>query len=358
MKTELVRVGILGLGRSGWDIHADMIQSIPDMFRVVAVYDEDVPRMTQAAADLDCRAATDEANLFADDDVELIIVATYNHLHADHACQALAAGKHVLCEKPFGLTLADTDRMIAAADKADRLIIPFQQRRYEEDFLQIKKIIDSGILGDIVVIRTCWHGFKRRWDWQTSRTRAGGALNNNGPHPLDHAMVLFGGDEPEVWARASHHLCSGDAEDHLKFILFGEGHPTVEVELTDIWAYDQDRWIVSGTRGGLRGNPDHLEWKWVDFDTMQERPLTMESTPDRSYNHEDLDWQTDSWTPAGDDTAGGAGAAPPPGAVRCFYDDLFTSLRAAKPLHITPQNVRCRVAVMEKIRKAAGILVM
>jgi predicted dehydrogenase len=311
--------------------------------------------MQQVATDLSCRAASSEADLINDPNVELVIVATYNHTHAHFACEALKAGKHVLCEKPFGLTVADVDRMIGLAEKAGKLVAPFQQRRYEEDFQKVKEIIDSGVLGDIVHIRTCWQGFKRRWDWQTSRTRAGGALNNNGPHPLDHAVALFGGDDPQVWAQASCNLCSGDAEDHLKVILYGEGHPTVEIELTDVWAYSQDRWVVAGTRGGLKGNPKKLEWKWVDWETMPPRPLDMESTPDRSYNSEKLEWHTETWEATGEGTAGGAGAAPPPGAVRQFYDGLYSSLREGTPLYVTPQSVRVRVATMEKIRASAGI---
>jgi scyllo-inositol 2-dehydrogenase (NADP+) len=358
MASNPVKVGILGLGRSGWGIHCGMIRTIPEMFEVAAVYDVNEPRMQQVAADMGCRAAANEADLFNDPELELIIVASYNHLHAPHACEALAAGKHVLCEKPFGLTVADADRMIELAESKGRLIAPFQQRRYEEDFCKVKEIVDSGILGDVIHIRTSWHGFKRRWDWQTSRTYAGGALNNNGPHPLDHTVALFGGDDPCVWAQASRNLCSGDAEDHLKVILSGEGHPTVELELTDVWAYAQERWVVAGTRGGLHGSPKKLEWKWVDFESMPERPLCMESTPDRSYNSEKLEWQTDSWTPEGEGVAGGAGAAPPPGAVLLFYRGLHAALRDGKPLHITPQSVRVRVAVMEKIRAAAGIPAM
>lgn len=355
MANTPVKVGIIGLGRSGWGIHAAMIRTIPDMFQVVAVHDRLAERMEQTAKDLSCRAAASVESLIGDPEVELVVVASYNHFHADHACAALAAGKHVLCDKPFGLTVADVDRMIAQAEKAGRIVAPFQQRRYEEDFLKVKEVIDSGILGDIVHIRTCWQGFKRRWDWQTSRTYAGGALNNNGPHPLDHAVALFGEGEPSVWAQATRHLCSGDAEDHLKVILHGAGHPTVEIELTDVWAYSQDRWIVAGTRGGLKGNPNSLEWKWVDWESMPPRPLCMESTPDRSYNGEKLEWHTASWQPAGKDAASGAGAAPPPGAVLLFYRGLFAALRDGKPLHITPQSVRQRVAVMEKIRAAAGI---
>jgi len=355
MADKPITVGIAGLGRSGWGIHARAIGAIPDRFRVVAVADEIPERLQESATALGCRAHAGIDALVADPEVELVVVSTYNHLHADHARRALTAGKHVLCEKPFGLTTRDVDDMIAAARAAGRIVAPFQQRRYEKDFLKVKEVIDSGVLGEIVHIRITWHAFKRRWDWQTIRQRAGGALNNNGPHPLDHAMTLFGEGEPGVWAEARRCLCAGEAEDHLKVILYGEGRPTVEFELTDVWAYPQDRWTVAGTRGGLRGNERKLEWKWVDFEALPPRPLDLRPTPDRSYNNEKLPWQTAAWEPEGRVQAGGAGAAPPQQAVLAYYGDLYRTIREGAPLAVTPESARRRVAVMEKIRRQAGI---
>lgn len=356
MSNEPIKVGILGLGRSGWGIHWNFMRKAGDRFQVVAVTDAIPERLSASAAEIGCKACPDVETLLADPEVEMVVVSTFNHFHAPHARMALQAGKHVLCEKPFGLTVADVDGMIAAARASGKVLAPFQQRRHERDFQKVKEICNSGILGDIVHIRICWQGFKRRWDWQTSRERAGGALNNNGPHPLDHAVTLFGEDRmPDVWAQAKHCLCSGDAEDHLKFILSGAGHPTVEVELTDLWAFPQDRWTVAGTKGGLRGNEKHLEWKWVDWSSMVPRPLDMNPTPDRSYNSEKLEWQSDSWEPQGAVQTGGAGAAPPTDAVQILYTNLYAAIREGKPLDVTPESVRRRIAVMEKIRASAGI---
>ena len=334
MSNRIVRVGLLGLGRSGWGIHAQIIGQLPEHFKVAAVCDQLSDRAAAAAKELGCRSHSKAADLFADGEVDLVVVASYNNFHKIHAVQALEAGKNVLCDKPFGLIVDDVDEMVAAARSAGKLIAPFQQRRYESDFRKMKEVIDSGVLGQIVHIRICWHDFKRRWDWQTTRAFSGGALNNNGPHPLDHAMCLF-----------------GDAEDHVKIILSGKGSPTVEIELTDVWAYKQDRWTVAGTRGGLRGNENALEWKWVDFDQAVPRPLSLESTPDRSYNSEKIDWRTGSWEkPAAAGPSAGAGAAPAQGPVRDFYMGLHAALTEGKPLFITPDQVRRRVAVMEKIR--------
>lgn len=350
-----IRVGIVGLGRSGWSIHAQAIQVMQDRFRVVAVTDAMAARALECAAELGCRRHESIGALLADPEVELVVVSTFNYLHAPHALQALRAGKHVLCEKPFGLTVADVDAMTAAAQAAGRIVAPFQQRRYEPDFGKVKDVIDSGVLGEVVHIRMAWHGFGRRWDWQTARAYGGGNLNNNGPHPLDHAMVLFGEGEPQVWAQAGRYLCSGDAEDHLKVILYGPGRPTVEIELTSVWPFAQDRWVVAGTRGGLRGNERRLEWKWVDLSRLPERPLDLNPTPDRSYNSEALEWQNAAWEPGGNVEAGGAGAPPPVDSVHAFYGDLYRTLRHGAALVITPEAVRRRVAVMEKIRQCTGM---
>jgi predicted dehydrogenase len=328
---------------------------VPDRFRVVAVTDAIPGRLQQSAAELGCRACATIEDVLVDPAVELVVVSTYNHLHALHTQQALAAGKHVLCEKPFGLTVPDVDAMIAAAKSAGKVLAPFQQRRYERDFRKVQEVIASGVLGEIVHIRICWHGFGRRWDWQTSRSRGGGGLNNNGPHPIDHAMALFGEGEPTVWAQTSRWLCSGDADDHLKLILSGRGNPTVELELSSVWACAQERWTVCGTRGGLHGHERRLEWKWVNWESMPPRPLDLRPTPDRSYNSEKLEWQTATWEPEGKVVSGGAGAPPPVDSVHLLYNDLYGAIRLGTPLLVTPESVRRRVAVMDAVRRLTDI---
>lgn len=351
-ETGPIRVGIIGQGRSGWGIHATEMPKVPEMYNVVAVMDPWQERAEQSARALPCRAYTDLDGILADPEIELIVVSSPNNYHVDQAVAALNAGKHVLCEKPFGTRVADVDRMIAAAADAGKVLQPFQQRRYEADFQKVKQICASGLLGDILFIRICWHGFKRRWDWQTLTDMAGGDLNNNGPHLIDHAlglMELSGDAEPtEIWCDLRRGLASGDAEDHIKIVLRGgPGRPTIDLELSSIFAYGQDRWTVCGTAGGLRGGGNALEWKWVDWSRMPDRPVTRQSTPDRSYNSEKLEWQKDTWSPQTASDSGG-GAAPAAAPVHIFYRELYRSIREGAPQVITPQSVRRRVAVIER----------
>src|SRR5579883_3119916 len=148
-KSDVVRVGIAGLGRSGWGLHVNTLEAIPDEYRIVAVCDPDPNRQAEAQARLGCRAYTDFGAMFADDDVDLVVVATPSHLHTQLAIEAMRAGKSVIVEKPFATNLRDADRMLAAARETGCLLTGSQDQRYAPDFLKVREVIESGRLGRI-----------------------------------------------------------------------------------------------------------------------------------------------------------------------------------------------------------------
>jgi predicted dehydrogenase len=339
-------VGIAGLGRSGWNIHAKTLLPLKDQFAITAVADNSAERVNEAVATCGCRAYENVDGLLNDKDVDLLIVATPNHLHTEHTITALKRGKHVVCEKPFALNTADADRAIETAKQTGKIVAPFHNRRYESHLQQVRKVIASGVLGEILQVRMTWHSFGRRWDWQTLKEFGGGSLNNNGSHLLDHALQMFGDGEPKIFADVRHtSMTSGDADDHLKVVLYGKGHPTIDCELTNASAFIQDRWHVMGTSGGLRGTTDKLEWKWVDFNQMPPRPVERTPPAGRAYNSEKLNWQTETWTAPTD---------APLVAVQ-FYNDLFETIRNGKPLVITPQSIRRLIWVIEQCQSTTRL---
>ena len=335
---EPVRVGIAGLGRSGWGIHGDACESLAPRYQVVAVSDPRPERRAEAEQRFGCRSYAEAEDLIADKEMDLVVVATPSHLHVEHALAAIQAGHNVLVEKPFALSTQEADHVIAASKAAGRLLAPFQNLRYDPTFRQVQAVIDSGRLGRIVQVRMAAHNFTRRWDWQTLKRFGGGTLNNTGPHLIDQALQLFGEGEPEVFCQLDCTLTSGDADDHVKLALHGPGAPMIEVEITACCAYRQDNWLVMGTRGGLRGTSTELAWKWVDFDRLPDRPVETEPSPDRSYNREQLEWHEESWRrPEGGREL----------TVHPFYEDLYRTLREGAPLAVTPESVRRQIAVLE-----------
>jgi len=311
---------------------------------VAAVSDNQPARCREAINKLGCRAYPDLRALLDDPEVELVVIASPSHVHADQTIEALARGKHVVCEKPMALSVADADRMIAAATRANRLLTVFHNMRYWGDFRKVREVINSGKLGRIVQIKITMQRFSRRWDWQTLREFGGGALFNAGAHLTDLAMQLLEG-EPTVWADLQQTLTSGDTEDHAKILLRAPGNPTIEIEVSNACAYPQDTWHVMGTAGGLRGTNENLQWKWVDFTKLPQRPA--DHTPaaaDRRFNREELPWQEGSWTKSSVES---------PDYME-FYEDLYRSLRCGVPLVITAASVRRTLAVLEECRRVAG----
>lgn len=339
VSAQKIRVGVAALGRSGWNIHCAAFAKLTDQYQVVAVTDPDAARAQEAVEKFGCTAHPSFDALIADPQVDLVVVATPNRLHATHSIQALEAGKHVVCEKPFGTTAEEADLLVAAGQRSGKVLAPFQNLRYAPNFLKVREVIDSGVLGRIVHVRIMANGFGRRWDWQCLREFGGGVLNNTGPHFLDHLLQLIGPGEPEIFCHMDRALASGDAEDYVKLLLRIEGAPLGELEISRACAYPQDTWLIQGASGTLRGSTSELHWKYVDFSTMPPRPVDRTPTAGRSYNSEKLEFIEDSWKLTEDD--------PNADTHRSFYRDLYQTLTAGAPLVVTPESVQRQLHVIE-----------
>ncbi len=340
-----LRLGIAGLGRSGWNIHAQSLQLLPEHFEVAAVADGQAARCEEARRALGCAVYEDVESLLGHPGLDAVVIATPNTLHARHVIAAFEHGLHVVAEKPMAMNLTEADGMIAAAERAGRVLAPFQNRRFEAGYLKVLELIRGGALGRVVQVRMCWHQFTRRWDWQVVRERGGGLLNVNGTHLVDQAIQFFGPGPIDVTANLQRALSCGDAEDHVKVLLRGDG-PTVDIEVTNCCGYPQDRWLVMGTHGSLRGTPDKLTWKTVDWSTMPER--TLDPRPfaaDRAYPHDDLTWVTHQWE-SGDDFRQ---------PYLAFYRDFHAAVRQGRALHVTPQSVRRTIDVVNRCYAQADL---
>jgi scyllo-inositol 2-dehydrogenase (NADP+) len=345
MPQEPIRVGIAGLGRSGWAIHAHLLAPLTDKFQVVAVTDEDETRRSEAIERFDCQAYLTFDELIADPAVELVVVSLPSFLHAPASLAALNAGKHAVCEKPMAVSMKEADAMVAAAAASDRIFSIFQQRRYNPDFVKVREVIDSGILGRIVQIRITESKFTRRWDWQTLQKFGGGSLNNTGAHFLDQALQLFGPATPTVFCTLDRTLTLGDADDHVKLVFSAPDSPTIDIEISSCDAFPPPTWHVLGTRGTLQGTTRALQWKWMVPEEQEPRDLDLRPTPNRSYNRDDLVWHEDSW-----EFTGELGDV-----YRDYYHDLYATIREGAPLAITPESVFRTMWLQEECHRLAPL---
>jgi predicted dehydrogenase len=175
-----IRVGIMGQGRSGHGIHATWLRQDRERFEIAAVADGIPERCREAVDELGAKAFGDYRELLADKSLklDLVVNALPSALHAQAAVEALSAGYHVVSEKPAACTVADFDRMVAAADASGRTLLPFQNSRFQPAFQKIQDVVASGCLGKLVHARISFSNFARRWDWQCLREHCGGNLLN------------------------------------------------------------------------------------------------------------------------------------------------------------------------------------
>lgn len=337
---RVLGVGIVGLGRSGWQIHAMTLKELTAQYRVVAAVDPSEERLEEAKAFFGCRGYSDAAALSEDPEVDVVIIATPSYLHAEQTLVALDAGKHVVVEKPFAMCGTEAQQMVEAAKERGLTIAPFQNRRFDGHYMKVKEIIDSGALGEVLQIRLAWHTFSRRWDWQAVRRFGGGALTNNGTHLLDLAIELFGETEPEVFLDTKPGLTLGDADQHMKLVLHGPGGPTIDIELTNSCIYPQNRWHVMGTAGGLEGTTEELRWRTVDWSLVPERKLDIGAAKGRLYNNENVPWVEHSWQDSSTRRD----------PYRRFFSNLYENICLGKPLTVSPESVIRYVSVLDRCR--------
>jgi predicted dehydrogenase len=197
---DVVRVGVIGLGMGRH--HIAGYQTHPSA-EVVAVADPDAARLKEIGDKyaIPRRYASAE-EMLRRENLDVVSIATPNRYHASHTLAALAAGCHVLCEKPMAMNAAEAQQMLSAAEAAGkRLMINFSWRFTEQSFA-LKAEVDAGALGEIYFGRTVWHrrrGLPGLGSWFSQRALSGGGpLIDLGVHRLDLALWLMHYPRP-IW---------------------------------------------------------------------------------------------------------------------------------------------------------------
>jgi scyllo-inositol 2-dehydrogenase (NADP+) len=351
MNGEVLKIGFIGQGRSGRDIHGKMLTRMTDAFRIAAVSDSLPERQERAKWEYGCTAYSTWEEMTGNEELDLIVNASPSDLHYPITLELLNRGFHVLCEKPLARTPEEVDRLIEASQASGKVLAVFQNSRYQPAFREIQRVIGSGVLGRIVQISLTNSNFARRWDWQTLQSNNGGNLMNTGPHAVDQALQLFGEDRlPDITCIMDRANTFGDAEDYVKLLMRGEGHPAIDIEISSCNAYPRDAFVIQGTNGGLRGSDTRLEWKYFKTEEAPVQVLTREPLLDQkglpAYCNESLTWHTGNWEWQSDSGIGAFESM-----TESLYRMLYRTLTEGAGLEITPLQIRRQMEVMEQCRR-------
>jgi predicted dehydrogenase len=338
-----IRVGIVGLGRSGYYIHVECLRPMHEKFRIVAGCDLIEERAQKVADEFGARAYTDYKKLLKDQNVELVVVATRSHTHGPIAIEALNADKDALVEKPMALNVAEADKMIRTARKAGKRLLVHHNNRHAPYLLFAQEVIKSGILGKVFYVRECNHGFNRRNDWQTLKRFGGGLLNNWGPHVIDHALQLLGGLPVRMFSDLQRVAAAGDAEDHFKITMKGKTGLLVNTEVSGGIALGEPLMRVMGTHGAMIISGNTATLRYLDRKKLQPVKVDQGPPPDNIYgNQEQLTWI--------EETRPAVPGKPAPS----FYEFLYQTIRRGRRFPISLEEARNVVWVTEKARKGTG----
>jgi len=241
-----LNVALVGYGYVGQTFHAPLVAATPGLALHTVVSSDP----TKVAADFpDVRVVAQLDEVLADPAIDLIVIATPNALHAPQALAAFTAGKHVVVDKPFALDVTQARKMADAAEAAGKLLVVFHNRRWDSDFLTLKRLIAEDALGQVVQYESHFDRFRPevRDRWRERAGPGSGAWMDLGPHLLDQALVLFG--EPlGISADIGVQREGAGADDYFHVVL---RYPTLRVLLHGslLTAASDLRLAVHGTKG-------------------------------------------------------------------------------------------------------------
>ena len=257
-----VKTALIGLGFSGQTFHLPFVDTLPE-FTWAGVQSSNT-ELCQTLLPGVSRFNSLESTLASD--AELVIVTSPNEFHFDHARQALMAGKHVLLEKPFANSFQEAQELVSLAAKQNRLLTVYQNRRWDGDFLTVKKLIASGKLGRVAHFESHFDRFRPtpKVRWREAPGPGAGFLFDLGAHLIDQALVLFG--EPQTVTATVKTLRDGGLVDDYFHLQLGYGDNPLQVVLhsSALTAEPAPRFQVYGTQGsyiklGLDPQEDRLK---------------------------------------------------------------------------------------------------
>jgi predicted dehydrogenase len=249
MSLQPLRVGLVGWGLAGRTLHAPFIQVLSGLELAAVVTSRDVDEKLFPGAR---RVATFE-ELLRVDAIDLIVIASPNAFHVQQSLAALRAGKHVVCDKPLAESASEVEQLARAAEQAGRLLIPFQNRRYDGDFRTVQQLLSSGRLGQVHAFYSSWSKYQGvprvRVAWK-AEPKFNGPLWDLCPHLIDQSIVLWGKPR-QVLARIAKHRAQGTVHDYVHLtLLYPDGLEAV-LEVDQLDAFGGRRLALRGTRGSF-----------------------------------------------------------------------------------------------------------
>jgi predicted dehydrogenase len=322
-----INTALCSFGMSGKLFHAPFVQAHPG-FHLYGAWE----RSKQLIQELypNTLSFNNYDAILSDEAIELVIVNTPNITHYDFAKQALLAGKHVIVEKPFTVTVEEGAELIQIAKDKNLCLSAYQNRRYDSDYRTIKKVLDECMLGDIVEAEIHFDRFVEQLSYKTHKempVKGTGTLYDLGAHIIDQALQLFGWPTA-IFADIGIMRPISKVDDYFELILFYDHALRVRLKSTYVAREPIPGYVIHGTKGTfikpktniqeealLRGDiPDSYGWgrepesEWGLIHTNIDGKIIREMVPSLAGRYMD------------------------------YFDGIYHAIRFQEPLPVTAED--------------------
>lgn len=335
-----INTALCSFGMSGLVFHAPFIH-LHDGFELYAVWER--TKKLAAGKYPGIKTFRSLESMLADEEIELVVVNTPIYTHYEYTKLALLAGKHVIVEKAFTVTVAEAAELITLAEKQNRKLSVYQNRRWDSDFKTVQKIVQQKLLGDIVEAEIHFDRYNENLSPKLHKETPGpgaGIIPDLGPHLIDQALQLFGMPDA-VFADATNLRLISKVEDYVEIILF---YQNLRVRLKAGYLVREilPAYIFHGTKGSfIKSRADVQE-----TDLQKEKDLT------------DADWGTEPETAKGllhteiDGKIIREYVVSEKGNYMEYYNGIYDALRNSKSLPVTAQEGLNVISVTEAAFKS------
>ncbi|MCI0712229.1 MAG: Gfo/Idh/MocA family oxidoreductase [Chloroflexi bacterium] len=331
----MINVGIAGWGLAGRSFHAPFLS---EPFHIIAVVSSRDVGIAQRLDNFE--------ELITRDDIELIVIATPHFLHTEQAIAAMRAGKHVVVEKPVAASPEEVLKLKEVSAATEMHCIPFQNRRWDGDFLTVKKLIEQYTLGQIYHFESRWNYYRPTIQdrWKSKAENMGGVFYDLAPHLVDQTLQLFGMPQ-SVYAHIGIRHPDREATDFFRLHLTYDTGMTALLEVDTFNAIEYPRFHIRGRWGTFEkygvdpqeamlrngANPAHIEDWGVEDESLWGQIVGNTANDEKRIRSIHTE----------------------PGDYGCFYREVYKTLTEGSPPPVTLDEVYKQLILMDAAQQSS-----
>lgn len=336
-----MKLGIVGFGFMG-HCDADMMQTFEDI-DLVAVADTNPEQLKDAPKGVETYGSMDE--MLKKADINVVMISTPNPSHLEMVKKAAEMGKHIICEKPAAMTVAEFDEMIEVTEKAGVIFTVHQQRRWDKDYRIMKEVYDRQLVGEMYVIKSQLYGVNGNMhDWHIYPEMGGGMLYDWGVHLIDQILDMVDSKIDSLYADLRK-VINEKVDDYFNILIKFKNGVTAEIELGTYYLTPKRAWFVGGNKGsaiidGFAGEGSIVRTAHL-LENVPGRITMTAAGPTRSFGPPEPGLLVEEPLPKVNV------------AHRNYFEHFLKAFHGEEDIIVKPEQVRRVLCVMEAVRESA-----